>query len=169
MTLQAIISILFRLINFGIFIALMIYVYKKYMYPLLVYEANQQQEALLELERQEHDTKRKRLVLDDQLHSDKQLIVELKKRMGTWVAAEREWRQSRQRYKEACIKKLEEKTAFKQIRIAEYMVEKDSMPLIVAQARQELIEQYKNDAKAKDYIECVINTLTQERALHEYR
>lgn len=169
MTLQIFITIFFRLINFGIFIGLMIYVYKKYMYELLLDGINQEQKSLLTLEHEAHDIRQKRIALDAQLLDDQDLIVVLKKKIALWAIAERERRQKRNEYKDAQSKKLQERACFKQVRIAEFMIEKDSMPLIIAQARKDLIEYYKNDKESHNYIECIIDTFNQESSMHECR
>ncbi len=130
---------------------------------------NQEQQSLLTLEHDAHDIRQKRIALDAQLLDDQDLIVVLKKRIALWAIAERECRQKRNEYKEAQSKKLQEKADFKQVRITEFMIEKDSMPLIIAQARKDLIEHYKNDKESNTYIECIIDTLTQESTMHECR
>ena len=96
---------------------------------------------------------------------DELLIRELKRKVTVWAEKELLQINERNTCKDTLIKKLKISSEVKQMRIAERMLEITSGPLIIAQARQELIEHYQNTAQSQRYVQDIIDSLSQERAL----
>lgn len=159
-----IVSIVFRLINFALLIFALVYIYKKYIRDFLVKGLQQEHEALKSLELQKKDTIDQSETLKKQLHDDQVLIQQLKKKIAQWAHAEKMWKQECAAYKQHCIEKLKKQSDFKQLRIAEYMLEKESISLIIDRSRDELIKQF-DDTKSYQYVQSILEPLAKKSVL----
>lgn len=131
---------------------------------MLMKGVSQEYETLKDLESQKKDIHIKQLVLQQQLSDDRYMIIDLKKKLIVWVQAEADWHQKRAAYKEKFINSLQDQSHSKQLSIAEYILKKDSMPLIIDQAKKDLIKKY-DIVKSSHYIEQALETLSEKRIL----
>jgi hypothetical protein len=137
---HGIIAFVFRIINFSLLIMALVYIYKKYIRETLVRGVHRESTILNDLVLQKKNMHTQWLVVEKQLGDDQQLIIELRKKLFIWVHKQEVWHQERAAYKKNFINALQDQLHSKQTRIAEYMLKKESMPMIIAQAKQDLIK-----------------------------
>lgn len=164
MTFQMVIIIMFRFINFALLLYAFVYIYKKYIRPPLVHEIDQENEKLKLLEDQKKEIITEYKTLEVQSKEDQNLILELKKKVALWSDSELIWQKNRSEYKNAFIKKLKEQSDFKELQIAEYMLKKESIAIIIEQSRTQLIKEF-DEKKSYQYIQSVIEGLSKKSIL----
>lgn len=104
---DSMVSIFFRLINFGLFIALFIYGFKRYVYPALLEQMAEREKAHKELEQKKELLADTQFRLDEQMHTNERVHQELVAALNTWrLTFERE-QQAQHKEKERIKHELE--------------------------------------------------------------
>ena len=161
MSVTVIISILFRLINFGILIAAFIYIYKKYIHSALVNGMQHERDLLKKLEHKKKDISLKSKHLSQQLINDKEIIHDLSNKIEVWSRNETASKDERELYKKLFLEKLKKQAHFKQLRIAEYMLEKESIEAIIENTKEQLIKEL-DHKQATEYMRSIIKSLSKK-------
>jgi hypothetical protein len=164
-----IVSVLFRLINVGVLIAVFIYGYRKYAKKPLIDDMLHAHKALEGLEHALDGAKKNRHVQEQQLRDDAQLISTLKEKIVLWRMVQHRLLMEREEYKARRSEQLRAQQPHKQQRIAEYMAERSGMDDIIEQSRQMLTNRFEQAGSVRRYSDTVISILERESTPDECR
>lgn len=155
------ISIFFRLLNFGLLIALFIYLYKRYIAQTLA-DSMQTQRALQNALEQERDILgEKQTILDMNMQAQEALRVVLMQKIELWKSSFMSERQKHLVEKESLEKRLAEKM---DVRKEQYTIEQAQqriLPLAIEKARQQLEKTFESAQKSEAYNAAIIAYLRE--------
>ena len=168
MTYSLIVSILFRIINVLILVAVAMYGYKKYLKKTLVDDMVRKQHEREILEHGLRDTQKECRVRTQQLADDAELIAALTKKVILWRQAQHAVLMQREHYKRQHIDYFKTQAPIKQQRIAEYMAERAGIEDIIEQSRTILTDQFSDYETVRAYTDKAL-AIFKESELHERR
>ncbi len=158
-----ILTIIFRLINFGALIALSVYLFKRYALPSFKLKIHEKQARLDDLNAQHTLLARDDRLLERALIDDRKHQEYLTQRVMAWkakIARDRErFIQERQKRSEL----LQKRTALQDEYVQKNRLRELILPAALEQARGQLISQYNEPRAQKEFINRVITTLRSEQ------
>jgi hypothetical protein len=151
----------FRFINFGAFIGLVIYGYKRYLLPSLLKQIHEKKLLLQNLENQKQGIKYQLSNLDQALEQQHHLAQELTKKIGIWsenVHIQQQQEAEESRVNRDALLKLSE---LKNKKIAFDRTTKKVVPRVIKDLEHDLTQHFEHQAPAQKYIDDIIGFIKE--------
>jgi hypothetical protein len=146
----------FRIINFSVISALLLYFFKKYGYDSMKKQMKKQEHVSHDLKAQQQSLIMAEKRLDEELVEDAHLCELLKNRVMQWHAYVEQELATRKQLKQERIKQVSERMRVKAADWSEYQMRAQVMPLALQKAEHALQAQFANQKAGQTFIEQII-------------
>ena len=156
---ETVLSIFFKLLNFGILIGLGVYVFKRYLLPSIGQEIAENQEALQQLQRNNEQLKEDQKKVEARLDEQAALCLSLGSKIERWKLAHDNHLRRQQESCQQLRQKIEKKVAVQEQNLAREMLNKKVLPGAIVQAQELLQKTYESESEGRQYILHVMKYL----------
>lgn len=162
MDIAHIIKPLFQLINFAVIIALVVYVFKKYLFDSIRAQKRAQHAIVASLKKTFYMLMRNYQMLNREIEHEQQLQYELKERVMRWRAYVESCQEQMVNEKAERGKALSNQMSEQIVQIQQHLVYKQVLPHAMKEARAQLIKQFDDPHKQQAYMAHAIQLLKKE-------
>lgn len=160
---EAVISIFFRLLNFGLLIYGARYVYHNYVCSAVRSEIEVDEKKVAILAQQKDAFYQQELSIAQEIERQEKMVAHLTNVLATWQAAA----EKKQRAQEESHQKIEEilrkKAAEQSEHIAEYMLARRALSAAIHELEISLTNHFNRDDKASEYITSLVSHMDKDR------
>lgn len=153
------IAILFRLINFFVFVFLILYVCKKYLLDTIKKQIVDKYHAMVHLHDQANTLEQEIRLIDQVIQQDAQLCQALKKRVVAWRAHAEYFAQENREKQQAQAKRLQQHMHMQ----IEYLKRKNTyermLPQVIDQTGKKLEQKFEDEVLAQEFITQLITSM----------
>lgn len=162
--LEQTVAAVFELINCGVIVGLMVYVYKKYLLDSIRAQMNAQVKFISGLKESFHMLTRNYQLLDREIEHERQVQYELKEKVMRWRGQVEQLREQL-RHEQDERKKIVAAQAKDQIKqVKRHMIYEEVLPRALSDARAELEKKFSDPEAQKAYLAHTVATLCAKRA-----
>ena len=158
------ISVIFRLINFAILIALFTYLFKRYALETLKESMAGEQEALSALQQNKEQLTLSSRLATQSLADQEQLCIVLARKVDAWQAVCNHELAQRQQEKERLLQQLIAKNQEQSDNVAFDSVQRHVLPIVLVKAKAQLQTMFESEEKGRVYIEQLVEQLKKGKA-----
>lgn len=158
---KQLIIVSFRLINFAVLIALILYLVKKYGLPLLAKSMQEHKDYFLGLTSTHQRLKKEQQLLEKKIVDDQQEQFSLKERLMRWLASVDDQKKKLHALKDERKKMLKERMLFQQKQVARHRLYHAVMADALAQARNTLENQSATPQAQKEMFDAIAQALKE--------
>jgi hypothetical protein len=156
---ESLVTILFQLINFALFMFLIWYVCKKYLIGQVKQAIEDKQHALVELHTQASILVDSIHIIQQAIEFDERMCHDLKIRVNTWrVQAEQQEQESVRQRKEQ-LKQVIDRIHVKEDYLKHRNVYERVLPQVINQAHNQLEHRFENEMVAEDFMAHLIASM----------
>lgn len=160
---EAIITILFRLLNFAVLAYGLYYVYIHYICSSVQSSIEADEKKVAILAQQKDAYYQQEQFVAQEIKDQEKTVIQLKKKIEQWRLAaedaERECGEEHVRLEQA----LRKKVAVQSEHIAQYMLERRALPHAMQELRVSMADHFKSDKRGGAYITSVVNQINKDR------
>lgn len=153
------VSILFRLINFSVFVFLILYICKKYVLNTIKKQIVDKQQMMADLHDQANMLVDDMYGIDQVIQQDTELCQALKKRVVAWRAHAEYLAQERVQKKQEQIKRLKEHTHVQTMYLQRRNAYERMLPQVIEQTEKKLDQKFEDEVLAQEFIAQLITSL----------
>ncbi len=161
MTTSALIAIVFKLINFGVVIGLIAYLFKTRVLPMFLKKITESAATKQALQLQQEQLELRHQELVSQLAAQEIATVELKKRVDRWHKVVDKENNERRTYEDEQRAVIQKKVIYRSYEIERAKAYKQVVRSAVAHAKKEMEQALSNDQKSAHYFAHLINSLAE--------
>jgi paraquat-inducible protein B len=160
---EEIIEIIFRFLNFGVLVTALYYLYVNYIAPAAQsdIEADQKKVAILAQQKDAYHQQEQFIV--KQIQDQEESVTHLMQKFEEWESAaqdvQRAEREEHVRLQDALRKKAAEQSEH----IAQYMLERRSLPHAIEELEVSLTDYFKPDKRGSAYVASVVDHIDKDR------
>lgn len=160
---EEIVTILFRLINFGVLLYGLHYVYIHYICPAMQtdIEADEKKVAILAQQKDAYYQQEQFIVKD--IENQEKTVTHLIAKLDQWRIAADDAQKAQRDAHAALQEALRKKIALQSEHIAQYMLERRALPHAMHELEVSLAEHFKSDKRGAVYLEAVVNHMDKDR------
>lgn len=141
----------FRFINFGVFLGLVVYCYKKYLLPSINKQIHEKKLLLQNLENQKQGIKYQLSNLDQAIDHQKHLAQNLSNKINIWSEGVNAQRQRDYETKNALLKTMINQAAIKSQKVAFEAATKKIVPEVLKNLEEDLTQYFEQNEHAREY------------------
>ena len=163
---ELLVTIVFRILNFGVFVAVCLYVYRRYIRPMTETEMAAQEGFVKGLKEQKNVLEARYYELNEQVAQQKANAQNLNRKIELW----------KERFEVQLTQKDKEKDLLKQVLIKRLEIQAHSLeqeyikkqvaPVALKNAQDELVNYFADNVHQREYIQELLS-LVSKRSLHE--
>lgn len=162
MTHVELISIVFRLINFGIVLYGLHYLYTHYLYKAAWEDLEVDEKKVAILAQQKDAAQQQELLVEQQIKNQEQMILHLTRVIEQWRASTQAQQESHDAAQQQLQIMLVKKASEQSQHVQRYMLERKAFPLVVSELEKSLT-QYFDQQRGEHYSASIIDAMKKER------
>lgn len=160
---ETVISIFFRLINFGMLIYAAKYVYDHYVYNTVVSDIEADEKKIAMLAQQKDAFYHHELFVVKEIENQQQTVAHLMRVLEKWRATAEQNQRMREEEHQKLEEALRKKAAEQSEHIAEYMLARRALPQAVHELEASLTNYFNRENRASEYIASTIKQIDKDR------
>lgn len=154
----------FKIINFGIFIGLGIYLFYTKILTTLYQKMREQQAILPKLEQERRGLHNQEINIDTAIEQQALIAKVLQKKIEGWSIARQKAVQEQQKQHEIMQELIQKKAEKQEEYRAKNALYQDMIPEILATTQDALIQKYSQSTDAQGYLQAILHTVNKEQS-----
>ncbi len=156
---EAGVAILFRLINFSVFVFFILYLCKKYLIDTVKKQIADKQQAMVDLHNQADTLVDDMRLVEQAMQQDTQLCQALKTRVVTWRARDEHLAQQSILKKQEQAEFLKDHVQVQTMYLQRRNAYERMLPQVIDQTREKLERKFEDEVLAQEFIAQLINAM----------
>jgi chromosome segregation ATPase len=156
-------GIFFRLLNFGAFLALLRYLYIKYMVPTAQADIEADEKKVAILAQQKDAYFQQEQWVTKEIEDQRAQIAHLTKKLAQWQAAAQDAEQAHQQEHDRLEDALRKKAVLQSEHIVQHMLERRALPQAIQELKISLTAHFAGDARGTEYVADVVDHIAKGR------
>jgi hypothetical protein len=159
---NSLVTILFRIINFSVFVSIAIYFFKKKVLTSAQEKINEKEVYLKSLQEQDRVLDNQYFQLNEQLRIQNQQCHHLLKKIKVWQSADTAQRTQKIEQSKLNQERMQERTLQIQAMINQKRFERHALLKALAQTKNELQNKFSDQAAGESFLQDIVLNLTRE-------
>lgn len=160
--LNSLIAILFRIINFLVFVALGVYFFKKKMLVTIQQKINEKEVYLKSLQEQDRMLNNQFSSLDDALKKQEEKCASLSEKVVQWKVAQTHYAAKKLQIRNAQLKQMQDRLELKEKYINKQRFEQAALARAVQKTKEHLEQHFSTDVTGQSYMHTILKAIDKE-------
>lgn len=160
---ETLMSIFFRILNFGVFFIGLRHLYLKYITPNVQAEIEADDKKIAIMAQQKDAYNQQEQLVSKEIEDQRVEIERLNKKLEEWQAAAQMGERTQQQEHEQLELALRKKAAVQSAHIAQHMVERRAIPRAIEELETSLATHFGGDKRGSEYIADAVDHITKGR------
>lgn len=154
-----VIAVVFRLINFGVVIGLIAYLFKTRILPVVSEKIKERVNQSQMFKHQQEELAQRHQQLLKELATDEQVALQLKSRIDSWARAVAQENKERIAYEEQQRLHVQKQVAYRTLERMRAKAYEEVTCAAITQVKKDMMHKLSNEKMSKDYFAHLINSL----------